>query len=76
MVVNLTETIQISKHIGHGEDAWMCYEPLENDGSQKKPLWKRVTGMMPSDAMYSWLQAHQADNGQAAELFRELAGLH
>lgn len=76
MVVNLTQNIQISKHLGHGEDAWMCYEPLDHNDQRKKPLWKRVTGMMPTDVMYEWLKLHQQDNGQAAQLFRHMAGLH
>ncbi|WP_024871163.1 hypothetical protein [Tolumonas lignilytica] len=74
MFINISNTISVSKHMGHQQNSWICYKPLDGNEQRKKPLWKRQTGLMSARAMHDWLVKQHTDNN-AVVAFQNIAGL-
>lgn len=74
MIINISNTISVSKHLGQQQTSWICYEPLEGNEQRKKPLWKRQTSLMSASAMHNWLLSHSNDQN-AVNTFRSISGV-
>lgn len=55
MLVNISNTLCVSKHSALQNEKWICYEPCENINNKKRQAWKRITGLMSACGMHSWL---------------------
>ena len=61
MLINISNTLCVSRH-GHGQhDKWICYTPGEQGSNKKRQTWKQVTGLMSPCSVRDWLRTHFAD---------------
>lgn len=61
MLINISNTLCVSRH-GHGQhDKWICYTPSEQGSSKKRQTWKQMTGLMSPCSVRNWLRDHFAD---------------
>lgn len=73
MLINLSENICVSRYQDSHNEQWVCYEQLGCVASQKRPLWKKVTGFMSAGGMQAWLAERYPGSGTAGA-FLQLSG--
>lgn len=61
MLLNISNTLCVSKHSALHNASWICYEPCIDANNKKRQTWKRVTGLMSACGMHSWLSEQYPD---------------
>ena len=72
MLLNISNTLCVSKHPALHNSTWICYEPCIDASNKKRQTWKRVTGLMSECAMHHWLAEQYPEQGHA-KLFLSIA---
>ncbi len=65
MLLNISNTLCVSKHASLHHANWICYEPCIDANNKKRQTWKRVTGLMSVRGMHSWLSEQYPDDSHA-----------
>ena len=65
MLLNISNTLCVSKHQALHNSTWICYEPCIDASNKKRQTWKRITGMMSVCGMHSWLSEKYPDAAHA-----------
>ncbi len=66
MLVNISNTLCVSKHSALQHAKWICYEPCTDLNNKKRQTWKRVTGLMSECGMHTWLSEQYPESGHAS----------
>ena len=61
MLINISNTLCVSRHGSVQSGKWICYTPCPDAGNKKRPTWKQVTGLMSPCSVRDWLRTHFAD---------------
>ena len=65
MLINLNSHLSVAKHHTQSNEQWICYEALSGMQSQKRQAWKKVTGLMSTQNMHSWLSKSYPESNHA-----------
>jgi len=55
MLEHLNEGVCVSRHPSNNQNRWACYEPFEVKLKGKRTTWKRLTGLLSTSEMKSFL---------------------
>lgn len=73
MLISVNEKLSVQKYSNLHNVQWICYEPLENTGAKKRNIWKKMTGLMSTCEMRSWISKSYPGNDHAMA-FQTVAG--
>ncbi|MBB1487354.1 hypothetical protein [Oceanospirillum sediminis] len=71
MLINISNILSVKKHETNGYIQWVCFTSDPVSLSNKRPLWKKATGLMSAIDIMSWLKSEYPESN-LSEKFSEL----
>jgi len=62
MLISINNDLSVQMYPNPDNTQWICYEPLPQSDDRKRRPWKRVTGLMSTSGMHSWLQDNHPED--------------
>ncbi|MBB1485960.1 hypothetical protein [Oceanospirillum sediminis] len=70
MLINISHGLSVKKHEANGYTQWVGFTAAP-DNHNKRPMWKKATGLMSVADIMGWLKAEYPQSGMC-EKFSEM----
>ncbi|WP_027858604.1 hypothetical protein [Marinobacterium jannaschii] len=71
MLITISDNLSVQRFNNPHNTQWTCFGHFDQSENHKRRSWKKMTGLMSTDAMHSWLDKNYPETDHASH-FRNI----